>query len=87
MALNEMALRLKPAQDVGPDAFIPELRLRLNALALAALEAVERDGVSVDGKPHPMLSALTALVEVGTDMRRLANDRRIASAVLDSNRH
>ncbi|MFJ9771955.1 hypothetical protein ACIRVF_12010 [Kitasatospora sp. NPDC101157] len=80
---SEMTRQLRPAPDAGPDAFIPELRLRLNVLSLAALEVVERDGVAVDGKPHPMLSALTSLVEVGTDMRRLANDRRIANAVLE----
>ncbi|WP_063348688.1 hypothetical protein [Streptomyces sp. MJM8645] len=83
MSPNEMALELRPAPEVAPDAFIQDLRVRINALSLAALESVEWDGVAVDGRPHPMLFALTSLIEVGTDMRRLAVDRRIANAVLE----
>lgn len=57
----------------------PRVRGRIDKLLNRALDAVERDGVIVDGRPHPMLATISDLVEAGTGMRRLALDRKAFS--------
>jgi hypothetical protein len=52
------------------------VRNRLDALLSRAIDTVEREGVTVDGKPHPMLAVIASLVSAGTDHRRLALERK-----------
>ncbi|MGW7243189.1 hypothetical protein [Streptomyces sp. NPDC054804] len=53
------------------------VRSRVDDLLLRAVEVVEAEGVTVDGKPHPLLSVITALGDTGTGMRQMALNRRI----------
>lgn len=53
------------------------VRDRLDALLCRAMDTVEREGVTVDGAPHPMLAVIASLVSAGTGIRSLALDRRL----------
>ncbi|MGW3629557.1 hypothetical protein ACWD7F_05230 [Streptomyces sp. NPDC005122] len=53
------------------------VRARLDALLSAALSTVEREGVTRDGVPHPMLGVIASLVSAGTGIRTLALDRKL----------
>jgi hypothetical protein len=52
------------------------VRGRLDALLSQAISTVEREGVTRDGVPHPMLGVVASLVSAGTGIRSLALDRK-----------
>lgn len=55
---------------------IPSLRTRLDALAAVAIEAIEREGLYVDGEPHALIPALGILLAAGMEHRQVAVARR-----------
>lgn len=61
------------------------LRQRLTRYALTLLDRIDSDGGPVlpDGSPHPLLDLALSTVDSGTELRRLAMERRLGGAVLD----
>jgi hypothetical protein len=61
------------------------LRMRLTRYSLAMLDQVDADGGPVlpDGSPHPLLDLALATIDSGTELRRLAMERRLGGAVLE----
>lgn len=78
-----------PPRAGTPDAETAEysetLRQRLTRYALMMLDRVDADGGPVlpDGTPHPLLDLALAAVDSGTELRKLAMERRIGGAVLE----
>ncbi|MFF5025800.1 hypothetical protein ACFY2J_16495 [Streptomyces collinus] len=60
-----------------------DLRQRFTRLTFQVLDHVERTGAVVDGEANPDLELLAMLVDAGTNMRRLAIERRLGGAVLE----
>jgi hypothetical protein len=60
-----------------PSAAAPYVRTRLDTLLDRAISTVEREGVAVNGAPHPMLAIIATLASAGTEIRSLALDRKI----------
>ena len=72
--------RPAPPMEYAARTGVPHLRARIDALATAVLDEVERTGpVGPDGTPHPLLRELTALLRAGTDIRSLALDRALSA--------
>lgn len=73
----------------APDAetldFSASLRTRLTGYANAMFDRIDADGGAVqsDGTPHPLLDIALATVDSGTELRRLAVERRLGGAVLE----
>ncbi|MFE9864896.1 hypothetical protein ACFYPZ_19535 [Streptomyces sp. NPDC005506] len=61
-------------------------RGRVDTLLARALETVERDGLTVDGEPHPMLSVIPLLTGASTDLRKLSLDRKAFAQVAEQAR-
>lgn len=81
--------RPTPPQNRRPGApdidFTASLRSRLNGYANAMLDRIDADGGAVrpDGTPHPLLDIALATVDSGTELRKLAIERRLGGAVLE----
>ncbi|MFF4306809.1 hypothetical protein [Streptomyces sp. NPDC001601] len=60
------------------------LRARLTKYALAMLDRIDADGgpIQPDGTPHPLLDLALAAVDSGTELRKLAMERRLGGEVL-----
>ncbi|MCX4400818.1 hypothetical protein OG840_03145 [Streptomyces sp. NBC_01764] len=53
------------------------VRSRVDAMLTSAVETVEREGITTaEGKPHPLLAAIPALLDAVNGTRRLALDRK-----------
>ncbi|MFD4626479.1 hypothetical protein [Streptomyces sp. NPDC058475] len=61
------------------------LRARLTRYSLALLDRIDSDGgpIQPDGTPHPLLDLALAAVDSGTELRKLAMERRLGGAVLE----
>jgi hypothetical protein len=60
------------------------VRGRLDALLSQAIATVEREGVTRDGIPHPMLGVIASLVSAGTGIRSLALGRKLYADDLET---
>lgn len=73
----------------APDAetldFSASLRTRLTGYVNAMFNRIDADGGAVqpDGTAHPLLDLALAAVDSGTELRRLAMERRLGGAVLE----
>ena len=71
-----------------PDAetieFSETLRGRISRYALAMLDRIDTDGgpVMPDGTAHPLLDLALAAVDSGTELRKLAMERRLGGEIL-----
>ncbi|MER5898894.1 hypothetical protein ABT150_01965 [Streptomyces mirabilis] len=80
----------RPAPPPGvPDAetmdYSGSLRTRLTGYANAMFSRIDADGgpIRPDGTSHPLLDLALATVDSGTELRKLAMERRLGGAVLE----
>ncbi|MEU5630939.1 hypothetical protein ACH47C_05940 [Streptomyces rishiriensis] len=60
------------------------LRARLTRYSLAMFDRIDADGgpIQPDGTPHPLLDIALAAVDSGTELRKLAMERRLGGEIL-----
>ncbi|MFD8735618.1 hypothetical protein ACFV06_11890 [Streptomyces sp. NPDC059618] len=82
---NPPTYRHTGAADAETLDFSTSLRTRLTGYANAMFNRIDADGGAVqsDGTAHPLLDLALAAVDSGTELRRLAMERRLGGAVLE----
>lgn len=64
------------------------VRSRVDEMLTRAVETVEREGMTTaEGKPHPLLAAIPALLDAVNGTRRLAMDRKAYGTGIERRPH